>query len=328
MAGPFIRPFTGEAPRTGVGLPRGRSAQSVSAARQALDESKGWPRLSGDERRRIGALVLGQHNGLSRRARLALGRRLEATVAGHSPWGALEASHQAEALRGLLTDAKVIPRAIRDLLPPAQGRRVSFTIAPPKPGELQFSNGHGAARLFDVRYPDKTVRILQPVDLTGAQANHSVQDVAAAIAELPPENRALLDNVVLEPREYGCNGSAASRLGQPSFKAYMEAIPPGGLRIYPRGKLPLKDQLYKTLLHETGHLCGPKWAGGLERWSRAMKSDGVAVSRYGNSQLGEDIAEAFSLFCATRGSPQHAEYRALFPGRFAALDELFRSSVG
>ena len=83
-----------------------------------------------------------------------------------------------------------------------------------------------------------------------------------------------------------------------------------------------------TLMHEAGHsvslgawgtdAASPAW----QRWAAAAKSDGTSASRYANENPLEDFGETFVLFLATRGTPAAAEYEAIFPRRWALMNEL------
>ena len=86
-----------------------------------------------------------------------------------------------------------------------------------------------------------------------------------------------------------------------------------------------------TLVHETGHAWSMKDWGAKDSvpwqaWKSAAARDGLPPSQYGAHNLDEDLAETQTLFLESRGRPEYAMFKALYPHRFAILEQRFGGS--
>lgn len=176
---------------------------------------------------------------------------------------------------------------------------------------------------------DRSVELIMPQDPAQREGLPIPEDLARAAASLPEALQKHLKRFELNPVSYhfetgnGAHGRTAD----------MTAGPDGLITVYPH-KREFRD-LYRTLVHELGHQLsfvqmgsadgkGPQW----ERWHQAMAADSLSPSNYARDNASgpgiEDFAESVSAWVLTRGQPEHAEWRALMPARFAILDQLLK----
>lgn len=154
------------------------------------------------------------------------------------------------------------------------------------------------------------------------------------IASLPPESRALVKTVTVNPVANPQDAYWAKAYDMPGFVSWMTCGAKGGVSIYPLNYAEPVDESVNSLTHETGHAwsmaawggddSGPKWAA----WNQAISEDGpITPSQYAESSPEEDVAESTALYLNSRGTPAFDEYRQLFPNRFAILDRQFGRGV-
>lgn len=154
------------------------------------------------------------------------------------------------------------------------------------------------------------------------------QSVAEAVSALPDVLQKHIQMVELNPLPYTFEVEGNKNPNS----ADMTASPGGKITIYPRTQPSSVAGIYRTLIHESAHLLGFEKLGveGLEKgwsvWKDAMAKDEVAPSEYARrngSRPGiEDFAEAVTAWVLSQGQPEHEEWRALMPARFALLDKL------
>lgn len=154
----------------------------------------------------------------------------------------------------------------------------------------------------------------------------TLEQIAQGVARMPVALRANLERVVVNPYNY------RFAIGEGNdHKADMTAGD-GLVTLYAHERT--DESLTMTLLHELGHVQSfAKWsfdsdAQGWQQWREAMAKDGVAPSRYARENASEpgqeDFAEATVAYFLTQDTPQHQEFKAMFPARFAILEQLNR----
>ncbi len=174
----------------------------------------------------------------------------------------------------------------------------------------QFDKTTGPAIVQDVIIDGQKIKVIL------AEPPHpqapTIDDVARALASLPPSARALVNEIVVEAQPNG--GTMMGNAGN------------GRMIVFPVGLT--AERMGKVMVHEAGHFLSdlklgdfnvdPRW----DPWKAAIKADGVRPSTYSKNNITEDFAEATAIYRNVRGTPLEAEMRALMPERFKILDEL------
>ncbi|MCZ0932396.1 MAG: hypothetical protein OXJ52_04495 [Oligoflexia bacterium] len=62
-------------------------------------------------------------------------------------------------------------------------------------------------------------------------------------------------------------------------------------------------------------------------WPTAIKKDGISVSKYGDTNLSEDFAEAMKVYIQTDGGTKDPQALKDFAHRFEILDQLMKQSM-
>ncbi len=152
----------------------------------------------------------------------------------------------------------------------------------------------------------------------------SLETLAYAIASLPREVRALVQQVNLNPNvDKGLFGDRRSVGGTYEWGQSGRYI-----NIFPTANWSF-GAVKAALIHEAGHAWTHQqgwlnfFSSTQSEWEKALAADAVAASQYARENVYEDAAETFALYFATRGTPAHATYRRLMPNRFAILDAAF-----
>ena len=172
------------------------------------------------------------------------------------------------------------------------------------------------------------LQIIQPTVLPAQSILPTPEAVAEATSALPAVLQHYIRTVELNPLPYTFQIEGRKS----ADSADMTASPGGKITIYPRMQETPVSGIYRTLVHESAHLMGFEQLGveGTEKgwavWREAMDRDDIAPSTYARlngSQPGiEDFAEAITAWVLSQGQPEHEEWRALMPARFALLDKL------
>ena len=268
-------------------------------------------------------LVGGGNEELSRPARTAVAALLKtkAFQTGQAP-------EQRQKLETLLSEQAWLPDVVSAKSGAMQRATFSLTgpsAAPPYP----FTSGTADAQRYLLEIDGHPIRVIAAQHTAKGHTQHSVKEIARAIAALPAANRAQIREVALEPATNPAEAARAAELNDPDFKSYMVAE---------RGKVWVfaslngdrtQEDADGTFVHEAGHfLCSlawgdesdPRWDG----WKTAMRSDRLFPSAYAKVSPTEDFCEAFQLYLQVRGTTAEAELRRLLPGRFALIEALLR----
>ncbi len=168
------------------------------------------------------------------------------------------------------------------------------------------------------------IRVYQPQDLPKAKA--LLQHVGEAASRLPAPLQRVVRSFELNPLPY----TFEVQEGAITRQADMTASPGGKITLYPQERSP--ESFYRTLIHESAHLLAFEKMGedtqsaAWKNWIAAMEQDRLAPSQYarinGSAEGIEDFAEAVTAWVLSRDTPEHEEWRALMPARFAIIDDL------
>lgn len=195
---------------------------------------------------------------------------------------------------------------------------------------FDFPSGKADALRYEVEIDGRKIAVYLPkTPDPSSGAIHSVEDMARGLAALPEANRALVNEVRVDPKRNPQDEYWAKQYNSPDFRSYMTAGADGKITVYPSSGDTTADQsvVDSSFIHETGHtLSGQQFGGDDDKrwddWESAMASDGLSASGYAKNSKGEDFAESLVLYQTVRGTPQEAEIRALMPERFAILDRM------
>lgn len=169
-----------------------------------------------------------------------------------------------------------------------------------------------------------SITVYYPQQLPEAQS--MLQRLAEAASRLPVPLQHVVHSFELNPLAY----TFEVQQGAITRQADMTASPGGKITLYPQERTP--ESFYRTLIHESAHLLAFEKLGedthspGWESWLTAMEQDRLAPSQYarinGSAEGIEDFAEAVTAWVLSRDTPEHDEWRALMPARFAIIDGL------
>jgi hypothetical protein len=230
-------------------------------------------------------------------------------------------------LRNLLGTEPGLPNVVAALPSPAEPTRLEHRINGPTEVDHTFPSGASKANRYDVEIDGQTIPVflsqtVEPKD----GVMHSLDEVVKGLAALPASSRQLIKQVNMDGRANPSDAYWAQVYNDPGFRSYMTAGAAGVVDLYPTVDRQTQHACDASLIHETGHILsgrswGPwqsdtRWAG----WDEAAQKDGLVPSIYARSSRTEDFSEALTLYQLSKGTPLEAEYRAMFPARWAALD--------
>jgi hypothetical protein len=233
---------------------------------------------------------------------------------------------QAAALKKFITDEPGSPDVVAQnatepaTLPP-------YTVSQPvAEAQHQFDSGKADAQHYTVTVGGHAVDVFM-ANTSSTPNHHTIEQVAKGLAALPAQSLALVKTVSVNPDFNPADAHWAEVYHRPDFHSYMTAGSAGDVNIYPTTIPQGQAGMDVSMIHETGHVLskrqfgenstqGEKW----KAWNDAAASDGMHPSQYARSSGDEDFAESLALYQQVKGTPQEAEQRKLFPGRFAILD--------
>ena len=223
--------------------------------------------------------------------------------------------------------------ALPDLVtPPAgafDGKRQSYKVGTPSEvASHTFQSGNAAAMKYEVTIDGKAIPVYMPKPPSATGNTHSVEEVAKALAALPPEARKVVTHVNVSPAQNPKDADWEKVYNRPGFRSYMTAGAGGVVDIYPSTRKVSQDNMDKSIHHEVGHtVSGQKW--GLDTtdarwndWKSASTNDGSAPSKYAQVAPTEDFAETYALYYQVKGTPAEADARQRFPNRFQVIDDV------
>ena len=155
----------------------------------------------------------------------------------------------------------------------------------------------------------------QPV----AEGQYKAQEMAKALSQVRPELLKHVDRVELLNKS---SGQASMQTNYWKEKGTIEVLPlKNSTRDVTQGA--------HILNHEIGHLQSRAKLGyddaNWQNYANAIQADGRSLSRYGDTKPTEDFSEFVTLHEIFRGTPEEAEFRALYPNRYAAAEGLITS---
>lgn len=267
---------------------------------------------------------------LSSDSRVGMRARMVATELMKAPeFDALPAGEQAAKLSAALAAPPVVPGlAIAEVWSARAPATVTLGATTEVPG-YEFPGRTTTALRTPVKVGDHTLIVLRPKDGVYTPATqHPVEDLLAALAKLPPQSLAELKELRLAPTRNPTDDFWATTYNQPGFQTYMNCGADGVVTVFPQTSTPSTSIISSTLVHETGHAWsmrewGDEGSQQWKDWAAAGLRDGLSPSTYANASPAEDLAEAGVLYLESKGTPDHAMYRALYPRRFELLDRHF-----
>ena len=276
--------------------------------------SPAFASLGADEQRRLASYVSG-HNPLSTAGRAELSRVLSGPGA------------TADQLRGLLSSQPGLPSVVAGLPEIAEPMRQPYAISGPTAVDNAFASGAAPAQRYDVEIGGQVIPVFisQAVEPNDGHL-HSLEEVAKGLAALPDSSRQLIQQVNVDGKRNPSDAYWEKVYDQPGFRSYMTAGASGVVDIYPTVYPQTQHAVDASLIHETGHILSGRAFGPWQTdarwqpWDAAVQGDGLVPSTYARSSRTEDFSEMLTLYQLSRGTPYEAEYRAMFPERFAALE--------
>ena len=262
---------------------------------------------------------------MAERARLAKAN-LEATP----EYAAASPEQKQQLLSQRLSSDLVVPGLVSaDVAQLATAAARYAVTGPTLEANHEFPGKKTDADRYEVLIDGRSIPVYVPHD--GAfdpPFHHRVEDAAKTLASIPAESRALVTQVSLDPVANPLDDFWSKTYGR-EMTSYMTCGADGKVDIYPFKTQGGTEYMAASLIHETGHawsgakfggdLDGPAWAP----WRDAVAKDGILPSQYASSSAAEDVAESTALYLSARDTPAFAEYRALYPNRFALLDQQF-----
>lgn len=157
------------------------------------------------------------------------------------------------------------------------------------------------------------------------------QEMASAIAGMPPELRTQIRQVNLSSSRSPDDGHWAQAYNTPGFRSYMNAGSSGVVNVFPKqGDRASVSSIRDSLMHETGHVWSgqemgddphtPQWAG----YQQAIDDDRRPVSDYGQNSPAEDIGDFTRMYFQARNAGTLEALRAQYPHRTAFFEKELR----
>jgi hypothetical protein len=182
----------------------------------------------------------------------------------------------------------------------------------------KFWTGDDSAKRYELKVGDQIIPIYVADHVDEGLKQLDVNKVAAAIAAMPEEARRLIKQFDIHGKAYPNDKDAAMSAGKS-----------GVVDGYSQAEVDhLTYEFAGYITHETGHIASQKaWGRDSDSkqwkpWRDAMKAEGSAPSRYGNTNPQEDFAETWELYFEVRGTPDEKLARETFPKRFALIDDI------
>jgi hypothetical protein len=235
--------------------------------------------------------------------------------------------HQAAKLKTFLDDQTGTP----ELVPPGGGapKVASSTVSPgTEVAGFAFVSGKADAVRHNVIVGGQTISVTLPKNPPAGGSAHTLAEVRQALAELPPNVRATIKEVRVNPGANPDDAYWQAKYKDPGHVSYMTAASDGVIDIYSTGARASLPVMVTSMIHETGHvISGQAWGDDTNdpRWGpfkSAIAKDGIVASSYGKSSPADDFAEGWALYSTVKGTPQEADVRALMPERFKLFDQL------
>jgi len=292
-------------------------------AAKAAEGSDGWAEMSADSRDKVGALLGGETNKLSAKARSDF-----QPLYADPGWAGQDKAAQAAVMEGLMTSETARPGVVSGMESEVQA---DYELKGPTVVKgYAFRGANADADQWNVHFAEVVIPVFAPHNPDDSKGHfHSIQQAAVALASLPEVSRKQVTKVVLNANRNPEDPHWRVEYNDPDFDSYMTAGVAGEIHVYPTDNPMSQDYMSETMVHETGHTwskkmwgedsAGDKW----KPWRDAMASDKISVSNYATNDPDEDVAETIQVFMGTKGEPQHEEYRAMVPQRFEILDKHF-----
>lgn len=204
-------------------------------------------------------------------------------------------------------------------------RPTQFAESKLKPG--QRVTVPASRHMVSIERPDGTtlkIRITVPAKANGTPNTKLLDKVVDSLSRMPEGSLDDLRTIVVNPRASVQEGDW--RDGETAASAAR-----GRISLFPRGyDLVPSKRMASTMRHELGHIVAEAKFGSATpdaKWLKAIESDGVKVSTYGETSTAEDFAEAMRVYMDTDGGVTNPAALQRFAGRFKILDEIMATDV-
>jgi hypothetical protein len=298
--------------------------------------------LDAREQRTLVTLLGGTNTQLSVPARAALTNRLRYM----GPDAATSLDDKVKTLRSFISnpgrdavgragERAGVPRQVPVDLAHYDSRRLERSTEPPVSDRTRTTEHTVTVdgQPYTVTIPPRNEAALKGRFLPG------IEEIAKAIAALPPWARAALTHIEVRAAPSERNEQHRRASGNPEHQSFMEADMNGRVTIFPvpqNPRLPFEQQhVDGSLVHELAHtISKQKWDGGAkfksgrdnpawDGWRNAIQNDAIIPSNYARDSVEEDFSEYVKLYEQVRGTPQEKELREMMPERYRLLDQHF-----
>lgn len=255
-------------------------------------------------------------------------RRLMNGSLTHEPLMGAEAGEQARLFKLIVDKDLLKPKVIHLEQKHIEGKAAAYTKSEPKDvRNHDFLLGRKNAVRVDLKFDGgQTIPVYIAKNPNPQLHQPTVDEIAASLAVLPKEARALVKRVDVQANAHPDEGKT---VGGYQTRVGMTASHLGIVDVYPQ---PARDSLPSmtgTLTHETGHIISQQEWGASDRdprwkaWRAAQKADGPSSpSLYGDTSMQEDFGETWELYFKVRGTPDEQAAREQFKNRFELIDAL------
>ncbi len=204
--------------------------------------------------------------------------------------------------------------------------RGKSTVGPAKAGTYKFPGDAkpSPSNTNVVNVNGQNVNVISPATGPASGNLPSVNQVADALATVPPGQLSSINQVVLSPNANPSDAYWAQQYNTPGFTSAATGGN-GGVTFYPWANSPAQENVDSTMIHEGGHTYSQglwKDPKAKSEWESAIKADDQAPSKYSESASTEDFSESLVTYSLAKGTPCEAVARAIYPNRFKVLDKL------
>ncbi|UOD29389.1 PAAR domain-containing protein [Massilia violaceinigra] len=210
--------------------------------------------------------------------------------------------------------------------------RKDVTIGEPSIQLLTFegTTDEREVLVYPIKIGTNTVELVvqkDPATYAPGQGISSIEAIADGLSVLGPGQLELINEVVLSPVPNPDDGYFKIKYKNPNFQA-AAAAGHGTITYYPQpiGNISDQEIVDSMVIHESGHLLhGKLWENPAAKkaWKKAIAKDGRRPSKYAASHATEDFSESLVMYGISKGTPQEARARQLFPARYKILDDIF-----
>lgn len=205
-------------------------------------------------------------------------------------------------------------------------------IGEPTERMVVFDKRHPAepALVYPVTVDGHTVEVTvskNPAKQKKGMTVPGVEAIAKSLGALEHEQLVRTNTILISPYPYiGDFPAVGKKKGSQRAAGALN----GDVDYYPLPDEFLGNQnsMDSLMIHETAHFIHQeRWAAAPEEeeeWANAKRSDPGRPSVYSANSEAEDFAESVIMYRISKGTPEEARARELFPERYRILDEVLR----